>query len=88
MRDPAPTTGTAPDTDIGANLGQTKEMKMSKPHLLAAGLAAVMTLIAGPSLAIDAPPDTVDLSSGIEPLARQFDAETGRHQLLVLLSPA
>ena len=54
------------------------------------GLAAalVVTLLASSSGAIDAPPDATDLRSGIEPLAKQFDAEKGQHRLLVLLSPA
>ena len=53
---------------------------------LAAGL--VVTLLANASGAIDAPPGAKDLRGGVEPLARQFDAERGQHRLLVLLSPA
>jgi hypothetical protein len=30
----------------------------------------------------------MDLRAGVEPLAKQFDAEKGQHRLLVLLSPA
>ncbi len=54
------------------------------------GLATllVVTLLASASGAIDAPPGAIDLRAGIEPLARQFDAEKGQHRLLVLLSPA
>ena len=59
---------------------------MGRALALAAGL--VVTLLASASSAIDAPPGTSDLRSGIEPLARQFDAEKGQHRLLVLLSPA
>ena len=56
----------------------------------ALGLAAalVVTLLASASGAIDAPPGAIDLRAGIEPLAKQFDAEKGQHRLLVLLSPA
>ena len=53
---------------------------------LAVGLAA--SLLASASGAIDAPPETIDLRVGVEPLAVQFDAERGQHRLLVLLSPA
>ncbi len=53
---------------------------------LAAGLA--VSLLANASGAIDAPPDAMDLSAGVEPLAVQFDAEKGQHRLLILLSPA
>ena len=54
------------------------------------GLAAalVVTLVASASGAIDAPSGAKDLRAGVEPLAQQFDAEKGRHRLLVLLSPA
>ncbi len=53
---------------------------------LVAGLA--VSLLASESGAIDAPPDAIDLRAGLEPLTVQFDAERGRHRLLVLLSPA
>ncbi len=53
---------------------------------LAAGL--VVTLLASTSGAIDAPSGAMDLRAGLEPLAKQFDAERGQHRLLVLLSPA
>ncbi len=53
---------------------------------LAAGL--VVTLLATASGAIDAPPGAMDLRAGLEPLAKQFDADRGQHRLLVLLSPA
>ncbi len=53
---------------------------------LAAGL--VLILLASASGAIDVPPGAVDLRAGVDPLARQFDAERGQHRLLVLLSPA
>ncbi len=59
---------------------------MSRVYGLAAGLFVV--LLASASGAIDAPPGAVDLRAGVEPLAAQFDAEKGRHRLLVLLSPA
>ncbi len=59
---------------------------MSRMYGLAVGL--FVTLIASASGAIDAPPDAIDLRAGVEPLARQFDAEKGQHRLLVLLSPA
>ena len=58
---------------------------MSRVLALAAGL---VTLLASASHAIDAPPGTVDLRAGVEPLARQFDAGRGQHRLLLLLSPA
>ena len=61
---------------------------MIKNLVLASVIVAAVTLAAGVSHAIDAPPETVDLRSGVEPLAKQFDAETGQHRLLVLLSPA
>ncbi len=50
--------------------------------------ALVVIVLASESGAIDAPPGTVDLRVGVEPLAKQFDAEKGQHRLLVLLSPA
>ena len=53
---------------------------------LAAGLA--VTFLATASGAIDAPPDAIDLRAGVDPLAVRFDAERGKHRLLVLLSPA
>ena len=53
---------------------------------LAAGL--VLTLLANPIRAIDAPPAAIDLRTGLEPLATRFDAQAGQHRLLVLLSPA
>ncbi len=53
---------------------------------LAAGLA--VSLLASESGAIDAPPGAIDLRAGVEPLAKQFDAEKGQHRLLVLLSAA
>ena len=52
----------------------------------AAGL--VLILLASASSAIDAPPGAMDLRAGVEPLAKQFDAQRGQHRLLVLLSPA
>ncbi len=48
----------------------------------------VVTFLATDSRAIDAPPGAMDLRAGVEPLAKQFDAEKGQHRLLVLLSPA
>ena len=59
---------------------------MSRVLALAAGL--VVTLFASASGAIDAPLGAIDLRAGVEPLAKQFDAEKGQHRLLVLLSPA
>ncbi len=59
---------------------------MSRVHGLAAGLLGM--LLASASGAIDAPPGAIDLRAGVEPLAKQFDAEKGQHRLLVLLSPA
>ncbi len=59
---------------------------MSRVYGLAAGLFVV--LLASASGAIDAPPDAIDLQAGVEPLAKQFDADRGQHRLLVLLSPA
>ncbi len=58
---------------------------MRRAHGLA-GL--VVILLASTSAAIDAPPGTIDLRAGLEPLIKDFDAETGKHRLLVLLSPA
>ena len=54
------------------------------------GVVAVLSasLLASTSAAIDAPPGAMDLRTGVEPLARQFDAEQGQHRLLLLLSPA
>ncbi len=59
---------------------------MRKGIALIAGLA--VTLLANASRAIEAPPGAIDLRAGVEPLAKQFDAEKGQHRLLVLLSPA
>ncbi len=59
---------------------------MSRVLGLAAGL--VVSLLAGASGAIDAPLGAIDLRAGVEPLAKQFDAEKGQHRLLILLSPA
>ena len=59
---------------------------MSRVVALVAGL--VVALLASASRAIDAPPGTLELRAGVEPLARQFDAGRGQHRLLVLLSPA
>ncbi len=59
---------------------------MSRVLGLAAGL--VVSLLANASGAIDAPRGAIDLRAGVEPLAKQFDAEKGQHRLLVLLSPA
>ena len=57
------------------------------------GVATVLAVLSASlfpsaSAAIDAPPGAMDLRAGIEPLARQFDAEQGQHRLLLLLSPA
>ncbi len=57
-------------------------------RLLGLTTALVVTLLANASGAIDAPPGAMDLRAGVEPLAKQFDAEKGQHRLLVLLSPA
>ncbi len=59
---------------------------MSRVPGLVAGL--VVSLLASASGAIDAPHGAIDLRAGVEPLAKQFDAEKGQHRLLVLLSPA
>ncbi len=59
---------------------------MSRVLGLAAGL--VVSLLASASGAIDAPPGAIDLRAGVEPLAKQLDAEKGQHRLLILLSPA
>ncbi len=59
---------------------------MSRLLGLAAGL--VVSLLASASVGIDAPLGAIDLRAGLEPLAKQFDAEKGRHRLLLLLSPA
>ncbi len=59
---------------------------MSRVLGLAAGL--VVTLLSTASGAIEAPPGAIDLRAGLEPLAKQFDAERGQHRLLILLSPA
>ncbi len=50
--------------------------------------ALVVIVLASESGAIDAPPGAMDLRAGLEPLAKQFDADRGQHRLLVLLSPA
>ncbi len=55
---------------------------------LAAALVVTLFASASASGAIDAPPGAKDLRGGVEPLAKQFDAERGQHRLLVLLSPA
>ncbi len=47
-----------------------------------------VTLLASGVGAIDAPPGAEDLRNGLEPLSERFDAEKGRHRLLLLLSPA
>ena len=47
-----------------------------------------VTLLATGLGAIDPPPGAEDLRDGLEPLAERFDAEQGRHRLLLLLSPA
>ncbi len=47
-----------------------------------------VTLLASGVGAIDAPPGAEDLRDGLEPLSERFDAEQGRHRLLLLLSPA
>ena len=52
------------------------------------GLAAALVSLLSGCGAIDAPPGATDLREGIEPLAERFDAEKGRHRLLLLLSPA
>ena len=59
---------------------------MSRVLGLVAGL--FVTLLASAGGAIDAPPGATDLAAGVEPLAKQFDAEKGQQRLLVLLSPA
>ncbi len=59
---------------------------MSRALVLAVGL--VGTFLLSGCGAIDAPPGAMDLRAGVEPLAKQFDAERGQHRLLVLLSPA
>ncbi len=48
---------------------------------------AVALLATGPG-AMDPPPGAEDLRDGLEPLSERFDAEQGRHRLLLLLSPA
>ncbi len=52
------------------------------------GLAAVLVSLLSGCGAIDAPRGTTDLRDGVEPLAERFDAEKGRHRLLLLLSAA
>ncbi len=52
------------------------------------GAALSLLLMSTASQAIDAPPGAEDLRGGLEPLAQNFDAEKGRHRLLLLLSPA
>ncbi len=47
-----------------------------------------VTLLATALGAIDPPPGAEDLRDGLEPLSERFDAEQGRHRLLLLLSPA
>ena len=59
---------------------------MNRVHGITAGL--VVTFLAVACGAIDAPSGSIDLRAGVEPLAKQFDAERGQHRLLVLLSPA
>ncbi len=51
------------------------------------GLAAALVSLLGCGV-IEAPSGTTDLRDGIEPLAERFDAEQGRHRLLLLLSAA
>ena len=57
-------------------------------RVLGLGAGLFVALLASASGAIDAPPGAIDLRGGVEPLAKQFDAEKGQHRLLVLLSPA
>ena len=57
-------------------------------HVFGLAVALVVTLLANASGAIDAPQGATDLRVGLEPLAKQFDSEVGRHRLLLLLSPA
>ncbi len=47
-----------------------------------------VTLLATGLGAIEPPPGAEDLRNGLEPLSERFDAEQGRHRLLLLLSPA
>ncbi len=50
--------------------------------------SVAVTLLATGLGATAAPPGAEDLRGGLEPLSERFDAEQGRHRLLLLLSPA
>ncbi len=59
---------------MGLGLGLLPSLGVT---LLATGLGAIVP-----------PPGAEDLRHGLEPLSERFDAEQGRHRLLLLLSPA